>query len=405
MTKQTRNRALWNLADQGLSSLSNAALAIVIARAVSPGKFGEFAVVFALYGFLLGLAKSLIGTPYVLATSGGDGVREGRWSVWLTCLLGWVLMVLIGGTGLLVGGSLGAVLVVFGAGMPVLLLQDFWRTVLIARGRPAGAALNGAVWILVAVAGFWCCHRMNWDGSWHLSAAWVTGGGVGALFGLWQLGLTPERAGAWSMVRRDWGVTKWLSREYMAVLGAQQAMWFLIPLVAGAAAVGAVRGGLTLLGPLGTLSMAANTFLLTELVRDGTPKVEYARRTAMTIMGALCLLCTVWGLFIGMIMPNDWGVALLGDTWATANGTIIPLTLFFVALCAGNGPLVVMRAFEETKRTFRVSVAFGLATIVFSVAGAIWGAGEGAAWGRGLSALVFVPVWLLVLSGSLRGRE
>src|SRR4051812_2323833 len=65
-------RALWTFADQALSSLTNFALTIVIARAVGADSFAAFALALLTFSFVIGLSRAMIGDPYVIRFSAAD---------------------------------------------------------------------------------------------------------------------------------------------------------------------------------------------------------------------------------------------------------------------------------------------------------------------------------------------
>ena len=53
--------AVWTLIDQALSSLTNVALSIVVARAVTPTEFGGFSVALIAFTFIIGLLRGAHG--------------------------------------------------------------------------------------------------------------------------------------------------------------------------------------------------------------------------------------------------------------------------------------------------------------------------------------------------------
>ena len=57
-----RNRLIWTLLDQAVSSATNFGLAFLLLRAVPTSDFGAFSIVFALYLLVLIAGRSVAGT-------------------------------------------------------------------------------------------------------------------------------------------------------------------------------------------------------------------------------------------------------------------------------------------------------------------------------------------------------
>jgi hypothetical protein len=73
-----RSRIIWTFADQGLSSLTNAALAIVVAKNVDRLHFGAFSLALITFGFVVGLVRAFVGEPFVVRFSSVTGPRRAR---------------------------------------------------------------------------------------------------------------------------------------------------------------------------------------------------------------------------------------------------------------------------------------------------------------------------------------
>ena len=101
-TPEARRR-LVVLADQAASSLTNVLVAILVARSVSASGFGAFGLAMVVYQLVLGLARALIGEPF-LARHASDGpeVRRGIVAdvIGAALTVGLVSSVLVGGVGL-----------------------------------------------------------------------------------------------------------------------------------------------------------------------------------------------------------------------------------------------------------------------------------------------------------------
>ena len=129
-------RASWGLADQALSSLTNFALSLLVAREVGIDQLGVFSLVFATYLLALGVSRSLNSDALAVrySAAGEPAWREGAAAAAGAAVgLGLAAGLACALAGLVADGLLGDALVVLGLGLPGLLLQDVWRFAFVAR--------------------------------------------------------------------------------------------------------------------------------------------------------------------------------------------------------------------------------------------------------------------------------
>ena len=121
----------WGLADQALSSLTNFALAILVARTVSTSALGAFGLAFTTYTITLGATRALCSEPLTVRHS-ATGEREWREgasaATGVALVLGAIAGVLCVGASFLFDGTLRPSLIVLGISMPGLIVQDTWRS-------------------------------------------------------------------------------------------------------------------------------------------------------------------------------------------------------------------------------------------------------------------------------------
>ena len=149
-------RAAWITADQTLSSLSNAGLAILLARVVSPSEYGAFALAFSIYTLVVSLIQSASGQVMVIRYSGKDRqtqVGAGAGAAGTAIIMGALTAILTVAMGLLYGEPQRLVLVILGVLLPALVLQDTWRSVFVARGEPKMSFINDLLWITLQAIG------------------------------------------------------------------------------------------------------------------------------------------------------------------------------------------------------------------------------------------------------------
>ncbi|HEY0238326.1 MAG TPA: hypothetical protein VGC37_06755, partial [Friedmanniella sp.] len=144
----------WGVADQGISSLSNFALGLYVARTYGANGFGAFTLAFVTYATVLNAARGLGTDPLLVRHSGKP---DAAWRQASASATGSALSVGIAGgalcviAGLLLPAPVGSGFVVLGVGLPGLMLQDSFRFTFFACGRGRAAFLNDVVWTVLLV--------------------------------------------------------------------------------------------------------------------------------------------------------------------------------------------------------------------------------------------------------------
>ena len=147
--RQAGQRLSWGVADQGMSSLSNFAVNIYIARTLGALQYGAFALAFVTYGFALNASRGLATDPLLVRFSGTD-IPTWRRAV-TKCTgtatsTGLTTGAIILGMAALLSGPARLAFLALGLTMPGLMLQDSWRFAFFALGRGSQAFLNDTVW-------------------------------------------------------------------------------------------------------------------------------------------------------------------------------------------------------------------------------------------------------------------
>src|SRR5436309_12339596 len=135
----------WGVADQAVSSLSNFAVNIYVARLLGAEQYGIFSIVYVTYAFALNASRGLVTDPLMVRFSLVDRAiwrRAVASSAGTTLSVGLVLGAAVAIAGGVLGGSLGLAFVALALCLPGLLLQDGWRFAFFTCGRGAQAFLN-----------------------------------------------------------------------------------------------------------------------------------------------------------------------------------------------------------------------------------------------------------------------
>ncbi len=83
----------------------------------------------------------------------------------------------------------------------------------------------------------------------------------------------------------------------------------------------------------------------------------------------LVVIAVGWGLVL-LLIPESFGVWLMGSTWNAVVPLIVPLAVTFAGLLAMIGPMMSLRAVANSRRSLRANLVTSAATLVLIVAGA-----------------------------------
>src|SRR6201996_7861422 len=147
--RRATRRLSWGVADQGMSSITNFAVNIYIARELGAVQYGAFSLAYVTYGFALNASRGLSTDPLMVRFSGTDLPSWRRAVAECTgtaVVVGLATGALVLAAGLVIGGTAGAAFLALGLTLPGLLLQDSWRYSFIALGRGSQAFLNDTIW-------------------------------------------------------------------------------------------------------------------------------------------------------------------------------------------------------------------------------------------------------------------
>lgn len=390
-----RNRIVWGLADQALSSLTNFGLTLVAAKFLSAGEFGSFAVVFAVYALIGGLCQAISSTPLSVRFSGEPPHVFG---VALSSATGTAL---VGGlasgmacvvTGLLIRPDLGAPLVALGVALPGLMLQDAWRFTFVAQGRARSAALNDLIWALVQALGFTAALLVHRVDATLLVLVWGGAANLSALFGCFQARRFPDPMAAPIWIRTHWHLIVRYAAESLAIRGSGQAALLIVGAIAGVMAAGSLRGAQVMFGPLSILVLAGPLVGVPEAVRTVRAKPAALRPLMIWISVIAFLVFGAWGLAL-IALPEALLHQLLGSTTNGARPLLLAVTLQYLAAAVAMGPQIGLRSMAAATTTLRTFTLGGVLLILGTIGGiAIDGVG-GAAYGMAIAGGIVAVVW------------
>lgn len=388
-------RALWAIADQAASSLSNFAVALLVARSVSAEEFGAFTLAYAVYLFVLEFARPLVCEPLLIRFSGaaGDVLRPaGRETVGLSAIVGLVLAAMVLIAGLVMTGTARGPMIALAVVLAGLLVQDATRYVMFAAGRMRAAAINDALWAVLQIVAMLGLAHADQATATKCLLAWGVTGALCGVFGLLQTKSIPSFAGGIRWLKGNRHLTPGFMGEFIVESGVFQLTLLAIGAVAGLVGLGSFNAARVLLGPIGIVYLVAMSFGVSECSRL---RERGDHRLLMVIRGfgvLLPLVAIVWTVVL-LVLPHNVGRALLGDSWDTGRKVVLPLAIYWIARGANNGARIGLRVFSAPKVGLGVQLILAPLTLVAGTVGAFLDGARGSASGLAIVTTAGIILW------------
>jgi O-antigen/teichoic acid export membrane protein len=396
LVRHAVRRMSWGVADQGMSSLTNFAVNVYVARKLGADAYGAFALAYVTYHFALNASRGLSTDPLMVRFSATDlptwrrAVASATGTATVTGVVTGIVVLVV--TPLL-GGSTRLAFLALGLTLPGLLLQDSWRFAFFAHGRGALALLNDTVWAIALLAGFAVLQVTGKETVFWVVFAWGASAAVGAVLGPLQARVVPRLAET-----RQWLATHWdLAPRYLAEgttnSAAAQLVKYGIGVLLGLAAVGAVQAASLLMGPYMMVLWGISLVLMPEAVRIHRRSLRRLLHLCILTSVTFSVLAAVWGIALLVVLPMGLGQALLGDLWRPAYPLVLPTTLYTMGSVTLGGAGLGLHALGAARRSLWATIVASVALVVGSVIGAAGagaiGAVSGGAAAMWLGALVF----------------
>jgi O-antigen/teichoic acid export membrane protein len=402
-----RSRMLWTFADQALSSLTNAALAIVVAKSVGKDDFGAFALALLTFTFIVGLVRAFVGEPFVVRFSAANeaerrrGTAHGSGAALTFGALGAVICL---GVAALIGGEAGPAFAALAVSLPGLMLQDTWRHMFFAAGRPAAATVNDFVWAVLQFVLLGLLLVNDDDSIFLITLAWGMSALVAAFVGYLQTGIAPSPLATFSWVRETRDISVQLGLGFTLNMGAINFVTYAIGGIVGLAAAGAMRATQTVLGPMNLVFAGFNAFALPMLSRAAAAGDRLLRQAfigGVTLSG----VAAVW-VTILVLLPDRAGRAILGDSWAGADRLMLPSGLLLVSVALVLGATNALVALSRADLMLRLTSIQAPLMLILGVVGAWqWGV-VAAAYGLLIAQTVGVVAgWVLFIRADADPRR
>ena len=376
LVRQAGRRLSWGVADQGMSSLSNFAVNIYIARTLGAVQYGAFALAYVTYGFVLNASRGLATDPLLVRFSGTDMPTWRRAIAKCTgtaATVGLTTGAIILAIAMLLSGTARLAFLALGLTLPGLTLQDSWRYSFFALGRGGQAFLNDTVWLVVLIPILVLLRKTGHANVFWFVFAWGAAAAVAAVIGPLQARTAPRLSGAWEWLYRHRDLGPRYMAEGTASSAGGQLFNYGVGVILGLAAVGYVQAASTLMGPFMVVYFGMGLVALPEAARILRRSPRRLPLFCVLLGGGLAILALAWGVILLVALPRGLGQLMLGNIWKPTYPLVLPATILVIGSCLRTGAGTGLHALAAAQRSLRVMLIVTTASVVLGIAGAATG--------------------------------
>jgi O-antigen/teichoic acid export membrane protein len=396
LVRHATRRLGWGVADQAMSSISNFAVNIYVARSLGAVAYGAFGLAYVTYGFMLNASRGLATDPLLVRFSASP---PPTWRRAVASCTGTATIVgLCAGTcvlaaACLLSGTTRLAFLALGLTLPGLLLQDCWRYSFFALGQGSQAFLNDTVWTVALLPALVVLKKTGHGDVFWFVFAWGAAATVAAAVGPLQARVVPRLPRTWDWVSRH----RDLGPRYLAEGTANSASSLLrnygLVAILGLAAVGYVQAAATLMGPFMVIFFGMGLVTLPEAARILRRSPRRLPLFCMLVSAGLALAGLLWGIVLLVAMPRGLGHLMLGNLWRPTYPLVLPATIAIMGGCVQSGAGTGLHALGVAKRSLRAMILFSALYVACGLGGAaadgVMGTMIGAAIASWIGALLF----------------
>jgi O-antigen/teichoic acid export membrane protein len=382
-------RSLWAIIDQGLFSVSNFVVGVLLARWLSPEQYGAFTLAYSLF-LLFGMVHTALLTEPMLvfgSSKHADNffgylrvLKRGHWS--LTTV--GTLLFAVSSLGLWLFGSADLAKSFFGIALasPFILLTWLARRACFACLRPKWAAIGGAVHFTLMLLG---TILLSVLGALSPLSALLMLGVCSFIAASWLLRRLSssanhgDRNGSEEAILRDhWNYGRWAVSSSVLSWAAGNVHMLILPLNGGLGAAAAVKALLNIVLPMLQANVALAALLLPALARlRGQSRFPIVVIGAIAAFGGGPILYWIFlGLFAEKLIHFLYGGQYVEYAHLLWFVGILPVIAGIAAVLSNT-----LRALERPDQVFWayfgsaiVAVSLGpLAILHWGIRGAIFG--------------------------------
>lgn len=400
-------RAFITTLDQGVSSVSNFAVGVVVARLAGIAGLGAYALAYAAWLLVAAMHRALVTDPMAIMgdarhpTETKANLQKGFAAEVTLGLSSGVVVALLGLCLVLAGQrSIGLSQLAVAPWITFLLLQDYWRWVGFMQAKPGKALANDLVFDIVQGCGFAALLVAHVHSTPLAIAAWGLGAMGGSLCGLWQFGVRPSLSKGLGWLKAKWHISRWLAASSTSGWGFTQLYGILTAAMLGPAALGGLKAAQNLVsGPAFVLVMAGGSLGLPEASRAYDQHGWHGlRRVARFITGAG--LASVGLVFVSVLLFGRAALGLIyGHQFTSYAPVAYVMGLAYMVNACSLGAIMRLKVVKRTRLLFGVSLWGLLVSTVWVIALAVPfgvdGVASGYAVGTGLytAGLIIAARW------------
>jgi O-antigen/teichoic acid export membrane protein len=397
----------WGIADQALSSLTNFAIGIFVARLLGIEEFGAFSIAFITYQLALSASRGIATEPLVVRYSAAEPSARRhatRKATGMATALGLIFGACCVGIGVVLPGSLRPAFVALGLMLPGLLLQDSWRFAFFSAGKGSLAFANDLVWAIAMIPAFLIALANGHADLFWLVLAWGASALAAAVFGVIQIRFVPRPLHGVEWLRENHDLAVRYFGENLTLISAIQLRSYGVGLIAGLASLGSIRAAELLLGPVNVVSFGIANIAVPEAVRIAHRSISNLRSFCLLIAGSLGGVAIACGTIM-LVLPTRFGYQILGSSWQLAHGLLVPVTLTTANTGLSIAAVTGLRALSAASTSLQARLVASSASTLGGLLGALLGGATGAAWGIFIGSSAGVANWWRQLRKELSKRE
>jgi O-antigen/teichoic acid export membrane protein len=404
--RQVATRLGWGVADQIVSSLTNAALSVYVVHALGAVQFGAFTLAYVTYAFVLNACRGLATDPLMVRVSGAAPPTWRRAVASCTgtaTAVGVTASVFVLTAAFFLGGTPRQAFLALGLTLPGLMLQDSWRFSFFAAGRGSLAFLNDLIWAALLVPAIIYLRLSHHSNVFYLVLAWGAAAAVAAAFGPIEAGVLPKLLGAVGWVKEHSDLGPRYLAEGAASSASSQLRTYGIGIILGVGAVGYVGASGTVMGPMTIIFLGMNLVLIPEAARQLQRSRHNLVRFSMLVSVGLALCAFAWGVVALVVLRGGIGNAVFGEkTWVHAYPLVLPWTVAVIGQGLSTGPATGLHALGAARRSLNAMLATSAAYLVFAVGGAALAGAAGSVWGLAIWNCIGNVLWWWQFRAAIR---
>jgi len=316
--------AALTLVDQLISSASNFALGVLIARAGGTEGLGTFGIAFLIWLAVVGANRALVTEPMTVTKPIVGRQAQLPEGLLASLMLGLAASVLLAAADFVLGLAHVDIVALLALApcIPSLLAHDYCRSTAFRLQRPERALISDIGFAVVQGVGSVTLLLLHVSSTAAFMAVWGLGASVGAAIGIVLNGIRPTPRGGVALLRDLWPRSRWFLAEFGTAFPADQGYLLLLPILLGTGQFGLYRSGAGLIGPIVVILIAGGNVGLPEAVRrlrqhGMAGLAEYAQRLTAVIVAVTVLYCGGVAIFAEQVLRLTYGEEFTGAVTIT----------------------------------------------------------------------------------------